>query len=243
MYCITKYVFTCLIYLCYLFSTAVMADNSIAADTNIVANTNVETWFGLLQLGGPVVIVLISMSVIGLTIIFYKLLQFRLFSNKTFTKLNKVLLVWCDNNHTKAQEELKTINSPISLVLNAGFLLLSQNVVTTDCIREELTRQAQLVLLQVQSMLRFMEQIAYLAPLLGLLGTVLGIIDVFHGMASQGQQINSGILAEGIWEALLTTAVGLSVAIPFALAHSMLESRADTIRIKMEDLLTRLFTC
>lgn len=237
MYCITKYVFTCLIYLCYLFSSAVMAD------TNVASNTNAETWFGLLQLGGPVVIVLISMSVIGLTIIFYKLLQFRLFSDKIFTLLNKVLLSWRDNNYAKAQEELKAINSPISVVLNAGFLLLNQNVATTECIREELTRQAQLVLLQVQSMLRFIEQIAYLAPLLGLLGTVLGIIDVFHGMANQGQQINSGILAEGIWEALLTTAVGLSVAIPFALAHSMLESRADTIRVKMEDLLTRLFTC
>ena len=85
------------------------------------------------------------------------------------------------------------------------------------------------------------EQVAYLAPLLGLLGTVLGIIEVFQGLAAHADA-SAGTLAGGIWEALLTTAVGLCVAVPFAIVHAALENRIERFRARLEDALTRLFT-
>ena len=211
-----------------------------AADTDF--KTGLNDGYALLQLGGPVVMVLIGMSIVGLAILLYKLLQFRRFSNTVFSKLDRVLSGWLEGDCSTTAEHIKTIDSPVAAVLETGMILLDQVDFDEERIREELTRQAQWVALQVYSLLRFMEQIAYLAPLLGLLGTVLGIIDVFQGLADRGVDADPGILAGGIWEALLTTAVGLTVAIPFALLHAVLESRANTIRMKMEDLLTRLFT-
>ena len=114
--------------------------------------------------------------------------------------------------------------------------------VDRDTAATELSRMAQQILARLSSLLGVLEQVAYLAPLLGLLGTVLGIIDVFHGLAGQGASSNAGMLAGGIWEALLTTAVGLTVAIPFALVHAGLQSRVDSVRTRMENMLTRLFT-
>ncbi len=210
------------------------------ADTDL--NTGLNDGYALLQLGGPVVMVLMGMSIVGLSILLYKLIQFRRFSNGIFSKLDKVLSDWLEGDCRTINEQVKTINSPVAAVLEAGMRLLGQADIDEERVREELTRQAQWVALQVYSLLRFMEQIAYLAPLLGLLGTVLGMIDVFQGLADRGVDADPGVLAGGIWEALLTTAVGLSVAIPFALLHAVLESRANTIRMKMEDLLTRLFT-
>jgi biopolymer transport protein ExbB len=110
-------------------------------------------------------------------------------------------------------------------------------------VRDELTRQGQMVLARVNSLNGFVELVAYLAPLGGLLGTVLGMIDVFQGLAdSAASGSQTGALAGGIWEALLTTVVGLCVAIPFTLMHALLEGRANRIRIRMEDQLSRLFT-
>ncbi|MCE8471205.1 MotA/TolQ/ExbB proton channel family protein, partial [Rhodovulum sulfidophilum] len=85
------------------------------------------------------------------------------------------------------------------------------------------------------------ELIAVIAPLLGLLGTVLGMIDAFQALQSAGAAADPADLAGGIWEALLTTAAGMAVAIPAAVALSWFESVADSARADMEDLATRLF--
>ena len=83
----------------------------------------------------------------------------------------------------------------------------------------------------------------YLAPVLGLLGTVLGMIDAFKGLAvSAGAAGESSALAGGIWEALLTTAGGLSIAIPFAVMHALLESRLEFLADQVTDLITRILT-
>ena len=84
--------------------------------------------------------------------------------------------------------------------------------------------------------------ISHVSPLLGLLGTVTGIIAAFGVISRLGGQVDVTALAGGIWEALLTTAVGLCVAVPFAIVHAALENRIERFRARMEDALTRLFT-
>ena len=66
-------------------------------------------------------------------------------------------------------------------------------------------------------------------PLMGLLGTVIGMIKVFSRVAAAGEMSDISILAGGIWEALLTTAAGLAVAIPILFAHNYLERKLDKI--------------
>lgn len=108
--------------------------------------------------------------------------------------------------------------------------------------REETSRVAKLLLWETRSGLRALELIATIAPLIGLLGTVLGMIAAFQALQESGNQADPTVLAGGIWEALLTTAAGMAVAIPAAMALSYFESVADRIQVDMEDAATRIFT-
>jgi biopolymer transport protein ExbB len=73
------------------------------------------------------------------------------------------------------------------------------------------------------------------APLLGFLGTVLGMIEAFRQIESLGGNVNASVLAGGIWEAMLTTAAGLTVAVPTLFAHNYIASRIRTIVIELEE--------
>lgn len=196
----------------------------------------------LIQLGGPVVLVLIALSVVGLTIVLYKLIQYRAYSRSHRKRVDAALDRWTDGDTDSALKQLAADKSPIAQLLCNGVSWLRDPDKNEETIREELTRQGQQIVTRVNGLNAFVELIAYLSPMLGLLGTVLGMIDVFYGLASEGSGADTGVLAGGIWEALLTTAVGLTVAIPFAVMHAMLESRATNIRRGMEDQFTRLFT-
>lgn len=199
-------------------------------------------WLALLKLGGPVVLVLMLMSVTALAVTLYKLIQFRRYSLRSLNGLDASLSFWCQGQKDEALRVLDSCSSPIASILRDGMQWLSRTSADRDSIEAELTRMAHEILARLSSRLGVLEQVSYLAPLLGLLGTVLGIIDVFRGLAEQGANANAGLLAGGIWEALLTTAVGLCVAIPFALIHAAALGRIETLRTRMEDLLTRLFT-
>ncbi|WP_425319725.1 MotA/TolQ/ExbB proton channel family protein [Rhodovulum imhoffii] len=107
--------------------------------------------------------------------------------------------------------------------------------------REETTRVARALLAEARTGLRALEVIATVAPLLGLLGTVLGMIEAFRVLEASGARADPSALAGGIWEALLTTAAGMAVAIPAALALSWFESVIDRAGHEMEDLATRIF--
>ena len=108
--------------------------------------------------------------------------------------------------------------------------------------REETTRIARGELARLREGLRALELIATIAPLIGLLGTVLGMIEAFQALQATGARADPSVLAGGIWEALLTTAAGMAVAIPAAAALTWFESVADAVQAEMEDLATRIFT-
>jgi biopolymer transport protein ExbB len=94
---------------------------------------------------------------------------------------------------------------------------------------------------RARSGLRPLELIATIAPLLGLLGTVLGMIAAFQALQEAGNRADPATLAGGIWEALLTTAAGMAVAIPASMALTWFESVVDRLRLEMEDAATRIF--
>ncbi len=106
-------------------------------------------------------------------------------------------------------------------------------------LRDEVERVAHEQLGQLESGLRGLESIGTLAPLLGLLGTVLGMIRAFAQLESAGRAVDPSILSGGIWEALLTTAVGLAVAIPALAALAWLDGQVDGVRRRLGDAATR----
>ncbi|MEL6980005.1 MAG: MotA/TolQ/ExbB proton channel family protein [Pseudomonadota bacterium] len=100
--------------------------------------------------------------------------------------------------------------------------------------RERTARLAKEALADLRSGLRGLKVIIVIAPLLGLLGTVLGMIEAFQTLQASGARADPSALAGGIWEALLTTAAGMAVAIPAAVALTYFESVIERTRISME---------
>lgn len=121
-------------------------------------------------------------------------------------------------------------------------MITVQNSPSSDAeAREETERVARLLLSDLRSGLRPLELIATIAPLLGLLGTVLGMISAFQALQEAGSRADPSMLAGGIWEALLTTAAGMAVAIPASVALTWFEAVAERLRLQLEDGATRVF--
>ncbi|BFM06454.1 hypothetical protein GCM10025791_10230 [Halioxenophilus aromaticivorans] len=108
--------------------------------------------------------------------------------------------------------------------------------------KDEAIRLARGHMVRLGSYLRILEVIATLAPLLGLFGTVLGMIEAFQAMEAAGSNVNPAVLSGGIWQALLTTAVGLAVAIPVSLLHSWLDRRVELENLAIQDTLEQTLT-
>jgi biopolymer transport protein ExbB len=112
---------------------------------------------------------------------------------------------------------------------------------TADRAREEAERGGRRMLADAGAGVRALELIAAIAPLPGLSGAVLAMIEAFQTLQNAGAGADPAALAGGIWQAPLTTAAGMAVAIPASLALSWGESVVDALRLDLEDIATRIF--
>ena len=203
--------------------------------------TMTERALDLLQTGGPVVAILLAMSVIALTIVILKIWQFgsvRLGERRT---ARKALRLYRAGRSDEALSLMADARSPLVQAL-AQAIRGQQRGVDESMVREEVLRFGRDVLESLRAGFRPLEVIASLAPLLGLFGTVLGMIEAFRQLEQAGSQVNPAILSGGIWEALLTTAVGLAVAIPVVVLLNWLERRVDSLAHEMDSFVTQVFT-
>ena len=196
--------------------------------------------------GGPVLFILAILSVIALTIVLAKIYQFARLRLNAREPVETALACWYRGDAEAALIALGHNRQPRARLLAQAITGLrqikDQPAAAMELLREELARAASAQLEQLRAWLRALEVIAALSPLLGLLGTVLGMIEAFRQLELAGSQVDPAILSGGIWQALLTTAAGLSVAIPVVLLHSWLERRVERSAHGMEDAVTRLFT-
>jgi len=121
-------------------------------------------------------------------------------------------------------------NSPLGRILVAG---LNNANSGRDRMKESIQEVAGEVVHELERFLTALGTIAATAPLIGLLGTVIGMIKVFSDIVQQGTG-NAGALAGGISEALITTAAGLAVAIPSLICHRHLQRKVDGLVVTME---------
>ena len=198
----------------------------------------------LFNLGGPVVLVLLIFSVIGTAVILLKIWQFMVLRLGSTRIAETALQLWQGNEREKAIDAVQNRNHPVAKVLHTAFVQLQARLGTpVESAREETLRVARAQLEKLRSYMRILEVIATLSPLLGLLGTVLGMIKVFRELELAGSKVDPSILSGGIWEALLTTAMGLSIAIPAVLMVNYFDRVIDRVRHRMEDTATQVFTC
>ena len=178
------------------------------------------------ELGGPVVVLLIVVSVITLTIILFKIFQF----TASAVGNNQVLYSELRKLVTASEDQVeRTLTGSRNIF--APMILDATNCDKTEEALKRLQAAAEIRFVKLESGFRFLDTVVQLAPLLGLFGTVLGMIEAFQALQAAGTQVDPYLLAGGIWVALLTTAVGLIIAIPTAMSLAWLESRVEKERV------------
>lgn len=179
-------------------------------DMTHTLHTSLASLVWLLEAGGLIVAVLAMMSIVAGAIILLKLWQFRRCPGEQAI-LQSIMADLADA-HTDALGDLQHRRS---LAYHA----------------------ARRYTVPLRDWLRPLEVIASLAPLLGLLGTVIGMIRAFQELEAGGSQVDVALLSGGIWQALITTAAGLSVAIPVVAALNYFERRSERLEYGLEDII------
>lgn len=202
---------------------------------------NISSLMQLLELGGAVVAILMVMSVYGLAIALLKLWQFRSIRMGDRRFVEPAIDAWRQGDTARAARTLAANPNPIAQAMNL-VVKGSEAGIAEDSLREEVARTAARDINVLRRHFRPLEVIGNIAPLLGLLGTVIGMIAAFNQLEAAGSQVDPSVLSGGIWEALLTTAVGLVVAIPAVAILNFLERSVERLHEDMQDALSRVFT-
>ncbi|MBV2131326.1 MotA/TolQ/ExbB proton channel family protein [Pseudomonas sp. MAP12] len=190
----------------------------------------------LVKAGGWMMLPIILCSIAALAICAERLWTLRP-SRITPPNLLGQVWRWIQDKQLDSQKlkELRA-SSPLGEVLAAG---LANSKHGRDIMKECIEEAAARVIHDLERYLNALGTIAAIAPLLGLLGTVLGMIQIFSGFMGSGMS-NAPVLAGGISTALITTAAGLMVAIPALFFHRYLQRRVDELVVGMEQEAIRL---
>lgn len=177
----------------------------------------------LSELGGPVVLLLVAMSIVTMAVVVYKLWQFAASGVGRHRHLRAAVDDWDRGARDAARGHLSASRSYLRDVIALGM--------GGQADAGRLEAEAEERFARLERGFRLLDTVAQLAPLLGLFGTVLGMIAAFRALQEAGAQVDPSILAGGIWVALLTTAVGLAVAMPTSLVLNWFEARIDADRV------------
>ena len=192
--------------------------------------------FELVKSGGWLMLPIILCSIIAMAIVFERLWALRPSRIAPRNTLSQVWK-WIKSNDLDCKKVASLReSSPLGEILAAG---ITNARYGRDIMKESIDEQARRVIHELERYLNTLGTIAAIAPLLGLLGTVIGMIDVFTVIMLEGTG-NAGVLAGGISKALITTAAGLSVAIPSVIFHRYFVRRVDELVVAMEQEATKL---
>lgn len=186
--------------------------------------------FELVESGGIMMIPIILCSVIAMAVTVE-----RFWTLQTNRVAPKHLVAQIYHRHKNKQMDLNALaalreSSSLGQILAAGFAAMDKS---RDVMKESIEETGRHVVHEMEKYLNMLGTIASISPLLGLLGTVIGMIKVFTVITAQGVG-NPAVLSGGISEALITTAAGLSVAIPSLMAYRFFRRRIDDLVVMME---------
>ena len=182
-------------------------------------------WFFIVK-GGPIMIPIIILSIVALTIIFAKwweLWRFRTRLDKLTTKLYALVQ---DGNVSAALQASRKDETSLGRVFESVIVHRSQE-------RADLTRRLERlggdVVADLESYMPALASVIGVEPMLGFLGTIVGLIKAFMNWEAMGDRITINVLAGGIYEAMITTAAGLIVAIPYYLIYNHLVGKIGNL--------------
>ena len=198
------------------------------------------SFFKVFLSGGPVMWPILLCSIFALAIILEKFWHLNKIRIDTQKFLSDILDKIKRHEIKEALQICDKTNSPISHILKAGILKYDR---TREQIKEAIEDASLYEVPKLEKNLSTLATIAHISPLLGLLGTVTGMVRCFQTIqakATSFHPVSPGDLAGGIWEALLTTVAGLIVAIPTFVAYNYLVSRVNNFILEMEKASTEL---
>lgn len=188
-------------------------------------------WF---QKGGIIMYLILACSIIALTIFIERLWRLHQARINTVKFMSDISATLRNNRIKEAIDICGRTGGPVANILKAGIIKHDRSKLE---IKEAIEDAGIHEVPELEKNIGILATIAHITPLLGLLGTVLGMVRAFQVIqekASMSYAVNPGDLAGGIWEALITTAAGLSVAIPVFVAYNFLVSRVERIVLDME---------
>ncbi|MCM8792980.1 MAG: MotA/TolQ/ExbB proton channel family protein [Candidatus Omnitrophica bacterium] len=194
----------------------------------------------IIQKGGPVMYPIIFCSILSLAVVIERLYHLHRAKIDTQEFMDNIANILRRNRLRDALQKCEETPGPIAHILKAGILKQGR---PREEIKEAIEDAALQEIPRLEKNLGILATVAHIAPLLGLLGTVTGMVRAFQVVQEKSASlnpINPGDLAGGIWEALLTTVAGLVVAIPTFVVYNYLVSRVDGFILEMERSATEL---
>lgn len=192
----------------------------------------------LMAQGGMTMVPIYLCSIAGLAVFIRKFLEFRRAHLRDLSWLEPVLKLVGAGDYDGIPQACNGSPHPGTRVVHATVNALKEKPQHAEA---EARRVASLEIQKLEKNLNMLSFLAQVAPLLGLLGTVLGMVDLFIQLQSAGQgNVVVAELSSGIWKALLTTAAGLTVAVPALAAHSYLASQIDRLRLQVSNVIQRV---
>jgi biopolymer transport protein ExbB len=208
----------------------------------LAAPEAVAAALAFIALGGAAMWAIAALSVATVALILWKVLRLvgmGVWSGGRHTA--RALDLWAAGRTGDALDVVAARRSARAQLTAAAIRAASDSALDRESALAETGRVARGLLLEARAGLRGLELAATVGPLLGLLGTVTGMIAAFQALQEAGSRADPATLAGGIWEALLTTAAGMAVAIPASVALAWFDGLIDRLRHDMEDAATRVF--
>ena len=197
-----------------------------------------ENFYDYIEKGGIIFSILLVLSAVGLALITYKFIEINFFNDLDLQSFEKDLNDTANIGDFKRLIDLKP-SSEKKILLTETLNIIQSN--TSKVLKDqEIETLLQKKYLRSQKFLPSLEIIAQVSPLIGLLGTVIGMIDSFNELELGGSLVDPSILAGGIWTALLTTAMGLIVAIPALISHYFFDKKLTNTIQSSSVFLTKL---
>ena len=181
--------------------------------------------------GGVLVVPIIFCSVLALAIFVERFIRFAVLRKRGLNVDERVARHLAENDAQSALRAATDSRSPMGRILLQAMDVMGQDRETLETV---LVHAIEEEVRELSRYLQALATIANIAPLLGLMGTVIGMIKAFMVIQEMGGKVNAAVLAGGIWEAMLTTALGLAVALPTMVAHSYLIGQVDRYEARLQ---------
>jgi biopolymer transport protein ExbB len=190
-----------------------------------------------LKHGGPMMWLILGASTVAIVVFIERVLHFHRAQINSMEFLNGVRNVLKRDNVVEALSICDATPGPVARLVKVAILNREKG---REGVREALEEAGLIEVPPLEEKLNLLATIAQIAPLMGLLGTALGFIQIFSHLQAQGTHAHMETLAGGVWQALICTAAGLALAIPCYAGYNYLVNRVNAIVLDMEKAATEI---